>query len=453
MSDKETTKIRKSGLPLKGILYFLLMIGLALAVTLVVETFITNSSYDQIRESTELFIECEKSVNDMQAASDYLTSEVRAFTMTEDIKHVVNYFNEINVSRRREHALETMRSLSKSQELISNLEKAYNHSCELSETDLYIMRLMFEARGSGMSRFPEVEAVELLEKHLNITPSRMVEDAKQMAFDKSYQLMKENINFSNNECMSLLITMTRDAEIRDAEELAVLLRTQRSLIIALIIVILLAGILTTTMIISPVNKGAASVNRQEFIPVKGSREMRTLAARYNKMFEENRKKHDQLSYEATHDALTGLYNRAVFESECRSAESEGKAVLALDIDIFKEVNDSFGHDIGDAVLKKVSSLLSSNFRANDKICRIGGDEFVIIMYDVSEDITELLREKFTKVRAELSKAENGVPATSISAGLAFGDENTTVESLYKNADTALYEVKDTKKGEFKVYRA
>ncbi|MBP5156165.1 MAG: GGDEF domain-containing protein, partial [Clostridia bacterium] len=126
---------------------------------------------------------------------------------------------------------------------------------------------------------------------------------------------------------------------------------------------------------------------------------------------------------------------------------------ALDIDCFKEVNDTYGHDIGDAVLKKVSSLLTSNFRANDKICRIGGDEFVIIMYDVDEDITELLREKFTDVRAELNKAENGIPATSISAGLAFGDENTSVESLYKNADTALYEVKDTKKGEFKVYRA
>lgn len=451
MSDKETTKIRKSGLPLKGILYFLLMIGLALAVTLVVETFITNSSYDQIREATELFIECEKSVNDMQAASDYLTSEVRAFTMTEDIKHVVNYFNEINVSRRREHALETIRSLSKSQVLISNLEKAYNHSCELSETELYIMRLMFEARGSGMSRFPEVEAVELQEKHLNITPSRMVEDAKQMAFDKSYQLMKENINFSNNECMSLLIKMTRDAEIRDSEGLTVLLRTQRSLIIALIVVILLAGILTTTMIISPVNKGAASVNRQEFIPVKGSREMRTLAARYNKMFEENRIKHEQLSYEATHDALTGLYNRAVFENECASETSFGKAVLTLDVDRFKVINDTYGHDVGDAVLKKVAALLKSNFRANDRICRIGGDEFVVIMNDVAPDAAEFLSGKFSEISGKLAAAEEGIPSTSVSAGLAFGKEGVSGETLYKNADKALYEVKNSKRGEFRVF--
>ncbi len=451
MSDKETTKIRKSGLPLKGILYFLLMIGLALAVTLVVETFITNSSYDQIREATELFIECEKSVNDMQAASDYLTSEVRAFTMTEDIKHVVNYFNEINVSRRREHALETIRSLSKSQVLISNLEKAYNHSCELSETELYIMRLMFEARGSGMSRFPEVEAVELQEKHLNITPSRMVEDAKQMAFDKSYQLMKENINFSNNECMSLLIKMTRDAEIRDSEGLTVLLRTQRSLIIALIVVILLAGILTTTMIISPVNKGAASVNRQEFIPVKGSREMRTLAARYNKMFEENRIKHEQLSYEATHDALTGLYNRAVFENECASETSFGKAVLTLDVDRFKVINDTYGHDVGDAVLKKVAALLKSNFRANDRICRIGGDEFVVIMDDVAPDAAEFLSGKFSEISGKLAAAEEGIPSTSVSAGLAFGKEGVSGETLYKNADKALYEVKNSKRGEFRVF--
>lgn len=451
MSDKETTKIRKSGLPLKGILYFLLMIGLALAVTLVVETFITNSSYDQIREATELFIECEKSVNDMQAASDYLTSEVRAFTMTEDIKHVVNYFNEINVSRRREHALETIRSLSKSQVLISNLEKAYNHSCELSETELYIMRLMFDARGSGMSRFPEVEAVELQEKHLNITPSRMVEDAKQMAFDKSYQLMKENINFSNNECMSLLIKMTRDAEIRDSEGLTVLLRTQRSLIIALIVVILLAGILTTTMIISPVNKGAASVNRQEFIPVKGSREMRTLAARYNKMFEENRIKHEQLSYEATHDALTGLYNRAVFENECASETSFGKAVLTLDVDRFKVINDTYGHDVGDAVLKKVAALLKSNFRANDRICRIGGDEFVVIMDDVAPDAAEFLSGKFSEISGKLAAAEEGIPSTSVSAGLAFGKEGVSGETLYKNADKALYEVKNSKRGEFRVF--
>ncbi|MBO4277827.1 MAG: GGDEF domain-containing protein [Clostridia bacterium] len=443
----------KRGLPLRGILYALLILGLALAAALVVETFFTNSSYTHMRESTEIYIDCENCVNDLQTASDYLTAEVRAFTMTEDISHVVNYFNELNNAKRRENAVATLRRLSDDDEIVAHLQDALNYSNELTETELYIMRLMFEARGSGMNRFPEVEKVELMEKHAGLSAARLVEDAKSMAFDKSYQLIKDNISASANECMSLLLTKTREEDARNASNLSMQLFSQRVLIYSLIGVILLAGILTTTMIISPVNKSATCVKKQEFIPIKGSREMRTLAARYNKMFEENRIKNERLSYEATHDALTDLCNRAVFENECRAEESEGKAVLALDIDNFKEVNDHHGHDTGDAVLKKTATLLKAHFRANDRICRIGGDEFVIVMDDISPEIAGLVKDKFREVHAALNRATGSIPAASISAGLAFGKAGLSVEALYKNADTALYEVKNTKKGEFKVYGA
>lgn len=444
--------IGKRGLPLRGILYSLLFIGLALSVLLIIETFITNAGYSSMREENDRFIECENCVNELQAASDYLTAEVRSFAMTDgDVKHVDNYFYELHTLRRREKAVARLREICDDEDVIANLDDALKYSDELYETEIYIMRLMFEARGSGLNRYPEVEEVELLEKHTKITAARMIEDAKNMCFDKQYQMQKDKISASTNLCMSALLAETRANDAQNSAELIRLMRTQRTLIFLLIGVILLAGILTTTLIISPVNKGAASVNRQEFIPVKGSREMRTLAQRYNKMFEDNRIKHEQLSYEATHDALTGLCNRAVFENECASETSFGKAVLTLDVDRFKVINDTYGHDVGDAVLKKVAALLKSNFRANDRICRIGGDEFVVIMDDVAPDAAEFLSGKFSEISGKLAAAEEGIPSTSVSAGLAFGKEGVSGETLYKNADKALYEVKNSKRGEFRVF--
>ena len=93
-------------------------------------------------------------------------------------------------------------------------------------------------------------------------------------------------------------------------------------------------------------------------------------------------------YRAMHDMLTGLPNRAFWlkNSPCWHAKRVNKsfALLLLDLDNFKTINDSFGHDVGDELLKQVATRMRSVLRGEDMICRLGGDEFVVLVEDVEE---------------------------------------------------------------------
>lgn len=125
-----------------------------------------------------------------------------------------------------------------------------------------------------------------------------------------------------------------------------------------------------------------------------------------------------VKHQAEHDPLTDLLNRGSFDKALK-LHDDGKhdfALILADVDQFKSVNDTFGHAVGDQVLKRVSSLLQVAFRSTDFVCRIGGDEFAVIMVDVTSDLQYTIQEKIDFVNTELSKPIDGMPQVSLSAG-------------------------------------
>jgi len=152
---------------------------------------------------------------------------------------------------------------------------------------------------------------------------------------------------------------------------------------------------------------------------------------------------------AVHDSLTGLYNRyyldVTLKRELARAAREKYPVsfVMIDIDRFKEVNDTFGHKAGDAVLQNLSSLLLTNSRASDIIFRVGGEEFLAVLPKVKVDLALQIAEKWRKnfVESTLLLGYGGVKAT-ISCGVAgFPRHGTTEADLITNADKALYQAK------------
>lgn len=125
--------------------------------------------------------------------------------------------------------------------------------------------------------------------------------------------------------------------------------------------------------------------------------------------------------QAEHDAMTDLLNKGSFEKILAIYEKGDApfAMILVDVDIFKSVNDTYGHATGDAILKKVSSLLKSTFRSVDYVCRIGGDEFAIVLVEMTSDLKYTIQEKITAVNQELSEPTDGLPAVSLSVGVAF----------------------------------
>jgi diguanylate cyclase (GGDEF)-like protein/PAS domain S-box-containing protein len=166
---------------------------------------------------------------------------------------------------------------------------------------------------------------------------------------------------------------------------------------------------------------------------------------------------DQMRWTATHDALTELPNRALFQSQLQRMASEGGnnrfALLLLDVDDFKQVNDTLGHDAGDALLCTVADRLRRSLRAEDFVARLGGDEFAIILHGVgssaaacsaAENIVEALREPWL-YNGRLSECR-----VSIGASIRL-DASDDLSELLKNADMALYAAKVQERGRIAVF--
>ena len=152
---------------------------------------------------------------------------------------------------------------------------------------------------------------------------------------------------------------------------------------------------------------------------------------------------EELRYKVEHDALTELYNRGAYEKLLETHQAQGDiALLWIDVDKFKGINDTYGHDIGDKILQKVARKLAEGFRNTDYACRTGGDEFAVIMTDVTPEQQQAVLRRVEAVQAGLRDVRDGLPEVTLSIGIAFSKQRKEGELLFKMADKALYRVKE-----------
>jgi len=164
---------------------------------------------------------------------------------------------------------------------------------------------------------------------------------------------------------------------------------------------------------------------------------------------------------ADHDALTGLPNRRLLEDRLTQAlalsqrNRQQTAVMFIDLDRFKNINDSLGHAVGDVLLKEVSQRLVNQLRTGDTICRIGGDEFVVVLPEVkrTSDVAQVAQ----KVIEQLSRAvtiEGRELIVTPSIGIAvFPEDGREAEALIRNADAAMYHAKELGRANYQFFTA
>lgn len=168
---------------------------------------------------------------------------------------------------------------------------------------------------------------------------------------------------------------------------------------------------------------------------------------------EQNKAQNRLRYwESTYrrDSLTGLLNHAAFRNDVELKLLEGKTkimMLMVDVDKFKEYNDTFGHQNGDKFLVFVANTLLVSLRKEDRACRMGGDEFAAALFFDSDTAEKQMRERaqqiFDKMNVTLQSAKEG---TGISMGVVIAKQDTTFSQLYEQADDALYQAKKNGRG-------
>ena len=420
------------------LMFFLSAIIMAI---LLYTTISTVQAFNALSDATGDYIELAAAADDLMDASDYLTEEVQRYTVICDRTHLENYFREAEEERRREHALAVMFKNAPNSPALTQLQAAMSESMDLMNREYYAMRLVLEA--SGDTDIPAaLQQVKLTDEDLALTRGEQTDKARLLMHDSEYYEQKSRIRADMQECVDTLTENTQGTREEMERKTGTSLKWMIALILLQSLCVFKILILTTRLGVRPLLKAVTHIRRDEQLPVTGAQEFRYLADTYNKMYHTYKKNIESLSFKASHDGLTGVYNRAGYELIRESVDLHSTALLILDVNFFKEINDTSGHETGDEALKKVGRVLTDNFRSVDYICRIGGDEFTVFMVNLKDHPEDLIRRKVDQINEALADTSDGSPAVSMSVGVAIGDGEADSKELFRRADTALYHVKE-----------
>lgn len=445
-TETRTSKVHmkkqvRNGISVRRLNLLLGGIAVVLAAILVFSTIRVLYSYRETEVATDRYIKAQQSAAAMRSGSDYLTDRVRTFVITGDPQAAADFFEEIEVTKRRDRALEDMETLFVDEEEIALMNEALWLSNKLTEIESYAMRLTVESRGYAISAYPVLQDIELSETDRSMSKEEQREKAYLLVFDETYQSFKSEIRENISECEQTLVGKTYQAQASNAEQLGRLLVLESVLIGVLLLTVSAIVACTHQLVLAPLRTVIGMIPSKGMIPEIGSQELRYMVHAYNDAYQKSKEHQDQLIYQATHDHLTGLLNRAVFEEQRVNTHKRRQAMLLIDVDHFKQINDTYGHETGDRVLKKVADILQKSFRSEDHICRIGGDEFAVILQHVDRTMREVIEKKLDRILAALRDVSDGLPPVSLCIGVAFCDSLNPTDDLYKDADAAMYRVK------------
>lgn len=232
---------------------------------------------------------------------------------------------------------------------------------------------------------------------------------------------------------------------------ATLLAALATVVLVALVVLLLGG--ADASLVNQMLAVVAKIERNETpqpLPTTRTDGLGELAAAINRLT--NR---DKAVEQANTDALTGLANRRGLQQKLANAfkRNQPLALFYIDLDKFKPINDTYGHEMGDAVLRKVSELFIANVREHDTVARIGGDEFVLVMYDLTD--RKLLEDRAKKVLDAISEPM-WVNDVRVKIGGSIGitvapTDGENPEALMAAADETMYAVKKAGRNNWKFY--
>ena len=442
----------RHGIRLSRVNIVLLAVTVIGSIGMIIATNRLNSAYQQLIEETGKYINTQQDAGMIEEFSGSMLSESRSFLQTGDPAHVMAFYSQMDVIRRQldgSGTLETKGTAASDR----YLEEAVEAFRTLAEQDAYAMRLKAETLPVSLGSYPaEFAGTEIRPEDAVLDAEQKLAKAQEILDRTDYSAIRsrlsDRVDASHRAASETVQQQMGVTTARIRQELLLL----RTFGMAFLVIAVLAMLSNLLLIILPINRSVSNLDNREEIPEQGSFEMRNLARVYNEVLRDSTEKQEELEYSATHDALTGVYNRAAFDREYDRCRNDRIGIAIVDVDGFKHYNDIYGHDVGDHVLRRVTETIGSKFRKEDHISRIGGDEFVIIMKNTGSAQSEDIKLKIDEINEELVKERRkGMPPISVSVGAAFWDRENPGPDILKDADKALLQMKQNGKLGCRIY--
>ena len=442
----------RHGIRLSRVNIVLLAVTVIGSIGIIIATNRLNSAYQQLIEETGKYINTQQDAGMIEEFSGSMLSESRSFLQTGDPAHVMAFYSQMDVIRRQLDSSGTSETKGTAAS-DRYLEEAVEAFRTLAEQDAYAMRLKAETLPVSLGSYPaEFAGTEIRPEDAVLDAEQKLAKAQEILDRTDYSAIRsrlsDRVDASHRAASETVQQQMGVTTARIRQEL-LLLRTFGVVFLVIAVLAMLSNLL---LIILPINRSVSNLDNREEIPEQGSFEMRNLARVYNEVLRDSTEKQEELEYSATHDALTGVYNRAAFDREYDRCRNDRIGIAIVDVDGFKHYNDVYGHDMGDHVLRRVTETIGSKFRKEDHISRIGGDEFVIIMKNTGSAQSEDIKLKIDEINEELVKERRkGMPPISVSVGAAFWDRENPGPDILKDADKALLQMKQNGKLGCRIY--
>ena len=430
------------GISLRLINTLAIIVASLFSVLLLISIYLLANGYRSLNDYTLEYMNWEKNAEGLELASDYLSDNVRSFVIQEDKKFLDNYFNEKNVSKRRDNAINTLEHRFKGTETFESLSKAMEKSVALMQVEYHAMKLVILSNGSDINLYPvEIIEYKLPDNEISLSDEEKKDLAIDLVFNDYYVNERSLITESVEKAVESLDKLLKDNINKAKEDLKNIMVFQQVIILLLILFLISFFVILNISIVLPLKNGLNSIINDNLLKVEGIKEYKYFAQKYNDIRIKENVYNNMLEYEAEHDKLTGLYNRAGYDLICKDLDLNNIAYILTDIDYFKLVNDKYGHTVGDLVLKRVADTLIEEFNGNVYVSRIGGDEFSIIIKEYNYQMNEDIRYKVKRINTKLNKPKGNVPGVTLSFGVSISEDEDTINTIFKKADDALYETK------------
>ena len=425
----------------------IIMIVVAFVMALVLHYSIHNVKVasEQTQEFTNIYIDGQIALIKTKSDSDTMIERVRSFVATGNEEFLQEYVeNLIDQETRSKTFEETINKLQNTASY-TRLLSAMDHINEMIVLEMRSIKLAIDGYGIDESKYVEyLDLPELSIEEKSLSDNEKIAEANDLLYNDDYQKVRDNFTEDIDHCIDELTQIT--SQYREDSYKIITHQQNRQRLAVTVSLLLVIGnvILFWIYIVRPLIANTNHIEKGEYLEVKGLEEVQILSDAYNRMYERVERDKEKLSYEASHDSLTGLLNRNAYNFRMKQLDGKDFCFILLDVDDFKGFNDTYGHDVGDKVLQKISRALVTNVRSEDLIFRLGGDEFAVALQGVRNENRDVIEKKMEKIRNDLLKKDDDTPVIRISLGATFSDGKLDMDKKYKEADVALYRAKEEK---------